>query len=50
MKFSSDHSRIDSRSNWPYYPPINCKRYGVKVEDMFDKKDNTWLNMINCEG
>ena len=33
------------RGQWPYYIPVHCKRYGLKVNGRYDDKKNSWLKM-----
>ena len=30
----------DFRGGWPYYPPTNCKRYGLNEIDKYDGGNN----------
>lgn len=33
--------RVDFRGGWPYFRPINCKRYGLRVRGLYESDD--WL-------
>lgn len=33
--------QMEFRGGWPYYPPKNCKRYGLKVNNFYG--NNSWL-------
>ena len=33
------------RGGWPYYLPVHCKRYGLKVSGRYDEKNDAWLMM-----
>ena len=35
----------DVRGKWPYYLPVHCKRYGLRVSGRYDKKNDDWLMM-----
>ena len=40
----------DRRGGWPYYPPVRCKRYGIRVSGKYDDKKDTWLKMDGRNG
>ena len=39
MEYRS-YSEIDKRGGWPYYLPVHCKRYGLKVGKKYDNKND----------
>lgn len=46
-KFPEDQG-VETRGTWPYLPPKNCKRYGLKVQDLYESND--WLKMDGNPG
>ena len=35
----------DVRGRWPYYLPLYCKRYGLRVSGRYGNKSDDWLKM-----
>ena len=35
----------DVRGGWPYYLPLFCKRYGLRVSGQYDDRSDAWLKM-----
>ncbi len=50
IKFDDSKSKVMFRGNWPYYSPIKCQRYGLKVSKRFDNGSDEWLMMKNLPG
>ena len=50
IEFPKTKEKVEFRGNWPYYQPIRCARYGIKVFEMFDNGSNIWLKMSNVPG
>lgn len=48
--FSNECSQIDFRGGFPYYQPIKCKRFGIKVSGLYDKGNDDWLKMDGNPG
>ena len=40
----------ENRGNMPYDPPIGWIGIGLKVMDVYDNGDNTWIGMNNIKG
>ena len=40
----------ENRGNMPYDPPLGWIGIGLKVMDVYDNGDNTWIGMNNIEG
>ena len=39
----------DRRGGWPYYPPVRCKRYGIRVSGKYDDKKihgSGWMEVL----
>ena len=45
IAFQSPPKRNERRGGWPYYPPVHCKRYGIKVSGKYDDGKDAWLKM-----
>ena len=43
--FQSPPKRNERRGGWPYYPPVHCKRYGIRVSGKYDDGKDAWLKM-----
>ena len=40
----------EKRGGEPYYPPVGCHRYGLRVFDKYDGQNNDWLSYDNRPG
>ena len=40
----------EERGGEPYYPPVGCQRYGLRVFGKYDDKNNDWLSYDNRPG
>ena len=38
------------RGGWPYYLPVTCKRYGLRISNCYDAGDNKWLELSGQKG
>ena len=50
MEYDDDPVTDDKRGGWHYYPPVNCKRYGLNVSQKYDNQNDKWLSMFDVEG
>ena len=47
ITFNETKTDVEHRGNWPYYQPVKCRRFGLRVIDQYDQGDETWLGMEN---
>ena len=40
----------EERGGEPYYPPVGCHRYGLRVFNKYDDQNNDWLSYDNRPG
>ena len=46
----NDWPNVTKRGNLPYYPPYNYFGFGLKVLNLYDNGNNTWIGQKNIQG